>query len=134
MAYPFDVAAQNAALDALLSRDVSGIPTTWEVALYDAHPAFGGAELTSDGGYARAALDADLTDFPAASDGLKSSVSVAFPESTGAYSDTAPYAVLIDGSDSTSRWFVVLLTEEVNVTEAGITPSVVLSNYWNVEG
>lgn len=132
MAYPFDVAAQNAALDALLSRDVSGIPTSWEVALYDGHPSFGGAELASTGGYVRATLAADLTDFPAAVDGLKSSVSAAFPVSTAAWSDTAPYAVLIDGSDSTTRWFVVLLTEEVNVTEAGITPSVVLTHYWNV--
>lgn len=134
MAYPFDVAAQNAALDALLSGDVSGIPTAWEVALFGAHPAFSGAELAATGGYARASLNADLTDFPAAVDGLKSSVSVAFPVSTGAWSDTAPYAVLIDAADSTTRWFVVLLTEEVNVTEAGITPSVVLAHYWNTEG
>lgn len=131
MAYPYDVAAQNAALDALLSRDVSGIPTTWEVALYDGHPSFGGAELAATGGYVRATLNADLTDFPAASDGLKSSVSVAFPVSTAAWSDTAPFVVLIDAADSTTRWFVVQLTEEINVTEAGITPSVQLTNYWN---
>lgn len=133
MSYPYDTAAQNAALDALLSRDVSSVPTAWEVALYNAHPAFGGTELTSAGGYVRASLNADLTDFPAASSGLKTSVVVAFPTSTAAWSDTAPYAVLIDAADSTTRWFVVLLTEEVNVDAVGVTPSVVLSNYWNVE-
>ena len=132
MSYPYDVAAQNIALDALLSHDVTLLPTTWEVALYTDHPALGGVELTAAFGYARASLSADLTDFPAAVDGLKESVVVTFATSTADWSDTAPYAVLIDAADSTTRWFVVLLTEEVNVDAAGITPSVVLSNYWNV--
>lgn len=134
MSYPYDVAAQNAALDALLGRDISGIPTAWEVALYDEHPSSGGAELASDGGYVRAALNNDLTDFPAASGGLKESIVAAFATSTGAYIDTAPYAVLIDAADSTTRWFVVRLIDEVVVDAAGITPAVVLANYWNVEG
>jgi hypothetical protein len=131
MAFPLDTAAQNAALDALLSRDVSGIPTVWEVALFTDHPSLGGTELTSAGGYVRPTLNADLTDFPAASSGLKQSIEVAFTDATGAYSDTAPYAVLISGDDSTTRWFVFKLTEEVDVTEAGPVPPVVLTDYWN---
>lgn len=133
MAYPLDTAAQNAALDALLSGDVSGIPTVWEVALFTDHPSLGGTELTATGGYARATLNADLTDWPAASSGLKSSVPVSFGTSTDAYSDTATYALLIDAADSTTRWFPILLTDEVDVGAAGTVVEVTLSTYWNLE-
>ena len=131
MAYPLDTAAQNAALDALLGGDSSGIPSAWEVALYDGHPLSGGAELTSAGGYVRASLNNDLTDFPAAASGLKTSVVVSFADATAAFSDSAPYAVFIDAADHSTRWFVVTLSEPVNVTAAGPVPPVVLSTYWN---
>lgn len=133
MAYPLDTAAQNAALDALLSRDVSGIPTVWEVALFTDHPDLGGTELTSAGGYARATLNANLTDFPAAASGLKTSVTVSFGTSTAAYSDTAPYALMIDAADSTTRWFARPLNQEVNVTAAGADVAVQLTNFWDTE-
>lgn len=132
MGYPLDVAAQNAALDALLSRDISGLPTAYEVALFNGHPLDGGVELDAVGGYARALINADLTDFPAASDGRKNSISVSFGIPTGAWSDTAPYALMIDHADSTTRWYLVLLTEEVSVTEAGTDPvEIIVGDYWN---
>lgn len=135
MSYPLDTAAQNAALDALLSRDLSGIPTTFEVALYDGDPRMvGSAELDSTGGYERPTIDLDSTDWNAASGGSKTSVSVQFADSTDEWSDTAPWAVLVDASDHTTRWYPVLLTEEVNVLEAGAGPSVVLNIYWNTLG
>lgn len=133
MAYPLDVAAQNAALDALLGRDVSGVPTAWEVALFDLHPEEGGVELSADGGYARGSLSNDTTDLPAASDGLKTSVVVDFGTSTDAYSDTASYAVLFDAADSTTRWFAVPLGQEVDVPAAGVPVKVRLSSFWNTE-
>lgn len=133
MAYPLDTAAQNAALDVLLGRDVSAIPTAWEVALFTDHPDLGGTELAADGGYARGALSNDTTDYPAAVAGLKTSVAVDFGTSTDAYSDTAPYAVLIDAADSTTRWFAVPLNQEVNVTAAGVDVAVQLSHFWNTE-
>lgn len=133
MAYPLDTAAQNAALDALLGRDLSGIPTAWEVALFTDHPLLGGTELTSAGGYARAALNNDLSDFPAAASGLKTSVTVDFGTSTDAYSDTALYAVLIDAADSVTRWFARPLNQEVNVTAAGADVAVQLTNFWDTE-
>jgi hypothetical protein len=133
MGYPLDPAAQNAALDALLSRDLSGIPTAFEVALYDAHPLLGGVELSAVGGYARALISLDLTDFPAASGGTKTSVEVVFADATAGWSDTAPFAVLIDAADSTTRWYAVRLTDEVNVTTAQPGPSVFLSIYFNTE-
>ena len=133
MAYPLDTAAQNAALDVLLGRDLTGIPTAWQVALYTNHPLLGGTELTSAGGYARGSLNNNLTDYPPASAGEKTSVQVAFGTSTGAYSDTAPCAVLIDAADSTTRWFAVFLDPEVSVVAAGAVVVATLSHYWNVE-
>ena len=133
VSYPLDVAAQNAALDALLSLDVSGLPTMYEVALYDVHPLLGGVELSATGGYARPTLNADLVDFPAAASGLKTSVPVSFGTSTGAYSDTATYYVLYDAADSTTRWYYGLLTEEVSVDAAGTVVEASLALYWNTE-
>jgi hypothetical protein len=131
MAFPLDTAAQNASLDALLGRDITGIPTAWEVALYDAHPLLGGAELAATGGYARASLSNNTTDLPAAVDGLKTSVTVSFGASSGAYSDTATHAVLVDAADSSTRWFVVTLAEEVVVDEALPDVLVQLSATWD---
>lgn len=131
MGYPLDTAAQDAALDALLGGDSSGIPSAWEVALFTDHPDLGGVELDSDGGYERGSLNNDLTDLPAASSGLKTSVSVAFGTSTDAFSDTATYAVLIDAADSTTRWFAVPLDDEVSVDATDAVVSASFSFNWN---
>lgn len=131
MGFPIDVDAQNAALDALLSRDLSGIPTSFEVALFTDHPLRSGVELDAAGGYARPTIALNLTNFPAAVGGLKTSVEVTFADSTGAWSDTAPYAVLIDHADHTTRWYAVRLSQEVNVLGAAPGPSVVLAGFFN---
>lgn len=133
MGYPLDVAAQNAALDALLSRDLSGIPTTFEAALFTADPRLGGVELDATGGYARPTISLDLTDFPAAVGGQKVSVEVTYADATAGWSDTAPYVVLIDAADSTTQWYLVPLTEEIDVTEAGPVPTAVLLIRFNTE-
>lgn len=133
MGYPLDVAAQNAALDALLSRDLSGIPTVFEVAAFTADPRLGGVELDATGGYARATLSLNLTDFPAAVGGMKTSVPLTYADATGAWSDTAPYVVLIDAADSVTQWYLVPLTEEINVIEAGPVPTAVLLIRFNTE-
>lgn len=133
MAYPLDTAAQNAALDAMLSRDVSGIPTSWEVALYDGDPRSGGVEI-SGGGYARPVIAANLVDFPASSGGAKTSTTVPLADPTGPWSNTARFWVLVDHADSTTRWFFGRLLGEIAVTtgtETGI--SVQLTERWNVE-
>ena len=133
MGYPLDPAAQNAVLDAILSRDVSGLPTSFEVALLNAHPLLGGVELTSDGGYARAIIAADLTDFPAASGGSKVSISLPYGTSTAAYSDTATHYLLIDAGDSTTRYFAGRLLEEIVVDAAGTVVAAQLAAFWNTQ-
>lgn len=133
MGYPLSVDAQNAALDALLSRDLSGIPTIFEVAAFTGDPRLGGVELDATGGYARATITLNLTDFPAAVGGMKTSVEVAWPDATAAWMDTVPCVVLIDAADSVTQWYFVPLTEEINVTEAGPVPTAVLLIRFNTE-
>ena len=134
MAYPLDIAAQNAALDALISRDLSGLPTQWEVALYAGDPAVGGVELAGTGGYARSLLNADLTDWPAADDGEKLSVILAFATPTGPWSATATHYLLIDHADSTTRWFPGLLAEPLTVLGTEPSVQVQLSQFWDTTG
>lgn len=133
MSYPLDTAAQSAALDALLSRDVSGIPTVWEVAGYTDDPRAGGVEISGPG-YARPTLSADLTDWPSASAGAKTSATVPVADPTGPWTDTVRWWVLIDAADSTTRWFFGRLMEEVAVTtgtETGISYQLTIT--WNLE-
>lgn len=131
--FPLDIAAQNAALDALLSRDVSGIPTEFEVAAYTDWPDSGGVEIDSSGGYVRPTISLDLTDWPAATGGEKVSIEVQFADSTGPWEDTIPVVVLISAADSTTRWYPVRLTEEINVLGAATGPKVVLLIRFNTE-
>ncbi|HWU23094.1 MAG TPA: hypothetical protein VN088_16270 [Nocardioides sp.] len=61
-------------------------PATWHVALWDADPRLGGsAELTSAGGYARAALSNASSGWASLSS-VATSQPVAFPQPTGAWS------------------------------------------------
>ena len=134
MSYPLDVAAQNIALDALLSGDTSGLPTSWEVAGYSDDPRTGGVEV-SGAGYARPVISADLTDWPAASAGAKTSATVPVADPSGAWTDTIRFWVLIDHADSTTRWFFGRLLEEVAVvtgTETDIAYQ--LTIFWSTEG
>lgn len=135
MSYPLDPVAQDAALDALLSRDLSGIPASWEVALWDGDPrVVGTAELGPDGGYVRPVIANDATAFPAASAGQKVAAVVAFADPTGAWSSTARFWVLVDHADSVTRWFFGPLVEEVAVVGGETGISIQPETYWNTEG
>lgn len=134
MSYPLDIPAQNAALDALLSRDISGLPTEWEVALYAGDPDGDGTELTSDGGYARVVINADMVDWAAAADGEKLSMLVDYGAPTGPWSDVATHYLLIDHADSATRWYPGLLVDALTVIGTELTVKVQLSQYWNTVG
>lgn len=132
MSYPLDTAAQNAALNALLSGTTTGIPTSWEFALYDGDPRItGSAELDATGGYARVVIANDATHFPGAVDGRSDSTQITLPTPTGAYSTTARFWVLYDHADSTTRWWFGPLSEEIDGTQA--TAAAVASVRWNLE-
>lgn len=132
MGYPLDVTAQNNMLAAFLGDDAAvTMPTSFEVALLDNHPSLGGTELTSDGGYVRPVVANNSTTFPAPSGGMVTSMEIQLDDSTGAYSDTAPYALLIDHADSVTRYLVGKLTQEIVVLGAAPGPVAVLSFYWN---
>lgn len=133
MAYPLDTAAQNAVLDAILSLDLTNLPTSYEVALFNAHPLLGGTELTSDGGYVRMTVAADLLDWPAASAGAKTSVIIPWAATTDAWSDTATHYLLIDAADSTTRYFPGRLLEQIVVNAASTPVAAQLIAYWNTE-
>lgn len=132
MAYPLAVAAQSAALDALLgdNRGVT-MPTSFEVALFNGDPQLGGSELTSDGGYVRVTVANDSTTFPAAVSGQKVSAVIAFATSSDAWSDTATHYLLYDAADSTTAWFPGRLLDEVSVDDADTDVAVQLAAYWN---
>ena len=133
MAYPLDSDAQANALDALLGDDRGAkMPASFEVALFNAHPDFGGTELSATGGYARVTVANDSTTFPDASPD-KTSAPIPFAAATGAWSDTATHFLLLDAADSTTRYFAGLLDDEVDVLVAGtvVTPS--LRFYWDQE-
>lgn len=132
MGYPLDVAARNALLAAWLGDDAAvTMPTSFEVALLNNHPSLGGTELTSDGGYVRAVVANNSTTFPAPSGGMVTTMQIAFADSTDAWSDTAPYGMLIDAADSVTRYLVGKLTQEIVVLGAAPGPVARLSFYWN---
>ncbi len=132
MSAPLDVAAQNQTLDALLG---TGLPASFEVALFDGDPSAGGAELTSAGGYLRPVVDNDAVLFPnPAADGQKTSIPIAFANPSGNWSAVAQYWVLYDAADSTTAWWYGLLADELSVLATSTGISVRLSIYWNPEG
>lgn len=132
MSYPLSVAAQNAALDALLgSGKAAGVPASWEVALFAGDPSNGGTELTSTGGYARVTVANDTAHWPAATSGEKTSTPVTFPTSTAAWSATATHFLLIDQADHTTKWFPGQLADDVVVSASGAVVIPTLSLYWN---
>lgn len=134
MSYPLDVAAQNAALDALLgSGKASGVPSSWEVALFAGDPANGGTELTGTGGYVRVTVTNNSTNFPNASGGIKTAAVVLFAAPSAAWSDTANYWVFYDHADSSTAWFYGLLSEELTVYGTETVVQIQPALYWNVE-
>lgn len=136
MSYPLDVAAQNAALDAMLGdAAASSMPTSFEVAWFNADPRFGGTELTSDGGYARETVPNDSTVFPDAVDGRKDSAVITWPLPTAAWSDTGAFWGMYDAADHTTLYFIGRPSEPVDIdgTETA-GPAASLGIYWNTEG
>lgn len=133
MSYPLDEAAQEAALDAMLGDGAAAsMPTAFEMALFDGDPDDDeSTELTSDGGYARAAVDNDSVQWPDATGGAKIGAEVVFDESTGEYSDLAVWWLLYDAADSTTRWFKGQLADPIDVPDTGYTPKVTPRVYWN---
>lgn len=135
MGYPLDVAAQNAALDGLLGdAHASTVPASFEVAFFNAHPLLGGTELTSAGGYVRPTVANDSGAFPDAVDGVKVSAQIPIADPSGAWSDTATHLVLIDGADSTTRWFVGKLRDELAIDGSETNVAASAAIFWNTEG
>jgi hypothetical protein len=89
-------AVQNAWLDLYL-RGVGTAPSSLELALFFGDPSDGGTELTSDGGYARATINA--SDWAAADAGSSVAGPIDFADATDAWSDTATHWCLVDGGD-----------------------------------
>lgn len=127
---PFvDEAAQNAALDALWGAGHgASMPSTFQVGLLDGDPSDGGAELDSDGGYARITRANNATTWLPADAGVKSSVPLPFPDPTDAWSADADYwgiyvaGVLFDYGP---------LSDTLQVTGAGTGPRITLARYFD---
>ena len=135
MAYPLDVAAQNAGLKAWFGDGrAASVPASWEVALFDGHPVIGGVELASDGGYERLVVANTSANFPDPVDGVITSAALTWPDPTDAYSDTATHYVLIDHADGSARWYVGVLGQAIDVTEAQPGFVTTLAIRWNTEG
>jgi hypothetical protein len=126
-----DAAAQSASLNNDYGANKGpNAPASHELALFTGDPRVGGTELTSAGGYARVVVANNGTNWPGASGGSTTSAEIALPTSTGAWSDTATWFVLFDAADSTTRWDAMPLFEEIDITVAGVTKSLILTiNY-----
>jgi hypothetical protein len=108
---PTGIAAQNAALDAL----VATFPDDGTYRLFSGVPTDGG-ELAADGGYAPAAHG--VADWAAAADGsVTTTVPVSLGTSSGAYSGTAYYWAVCDAAGAVVYWD--LLPKPITVTTAG---------------
>lgn len=123
--------AQNASLDNDYGATKGpNAAANLEVALYDGDPSIDGAELTSTGGYVATSFANDGTTWPtAATAGSKTTAVLSLFTSTAALSDTASWFVLRDPLTG-DLWDAGALTEEVNVTGAGVAVSVQLTVYY----
>lgn len=125
----YDAAAQNAALDALWgSQHGVTMPDTFEVGLFTGDPSDAGLELDPDGGYARIVCANDDTTWLPADEGVKTSVLLVFPDSTGEWSDDADYFGLFVGG---TLFDFGRLTDPVSVAVEGPGPQVILSRYFD---
>lgn len=135
MAYPLDVAPQNAGLKAWFGNGrAASMPSSWEVALFNGHPLLGGTELTSTGGYVRLVVANSSANFPDPTVGVVQSVPLTWGAPSGAWSDVATHFLLIDHADSTSRWYVGALGQAIDITGAGPAFQTQLAIPWNTEG
>jgi hypothetical protein len=133
MGYPLDITAQNAALDALLGDNAgASMPSSFEVALFTAHPLLGGTELDATGGYGRVTIANDSSVWPDASSGQKVSAIIPLAAPSGAWSDTATHYLLYDAADSTTAYLPGRLLSELAVDGTETTLAVQLAAFWNV--
>jgi hypothetical protein len=133
MAAPLDATAQNIVLDALLGDGAAaGMPTVFELAIFDGDPRGSGVELPATGGYARVVgITNASVNFPDAVDAMKTMAAQAFADSTGAWPNVGTWWVLFDGADSTTRYHFGLLDEPVVVPGAVSSVLVRPRIYWN---
>lgn len=135
MAYPLDTAAQNAGLQAWFGDGrATSMPSSWEVALFTAHPLDGGTELTSTGGYTRLVVANTSANFPTPTAGVIVSALLTWATPTAAWSDVATHFLLLDHADSTTRWYVGQLGQAIDIGAAGPAFQTQLSIPWNLEG
>ena len=121
-------AAANASLDfSYGASKAAGAPASHELALFVGDPSLGGTELDASGGYARVTVTNNGTNWPAAANRAKTSAAQAFPTSTGAWSGVATHWALISGADT---WDTGELDVEIDVTAAGVTPSVAVTVFY----
>lgn len=126
---PLDTAAQDASLDNDYGASAgANAPSSHELALFTDDPRLGGVELDATGGYARVVVTNDGTSWPAASGGMKTCAVQTFADATGAWSDTATWWVLLDGS---TMWDGAPLDDEIDINEAGAGPVVQPKIYYN---
>lgn len=94
-----DVSEQDAFLAAYFGGDTSGIPASFDVALFTDDPTDDGVEITG-GGYARVTVTNDATFWTVLSDG-KTTGTVTFPDPTGDW-DGASFWVMFNGTALTA--------------------------------
>lgn len=130
-----DPAAQSASLDNDYGANKGpNAAAAHELALFTGDPVLGGTELTSDGGYVRVVVTNNGTNWPGASGGSTTSAVQSLPTSTGAWSDTATWFVLLDHADSVTRWDSGPLADEISVDAAGTVVTTSLTVYYEDSG
>jgi hypothetical protein len=136
MAYPLDVAAQNAGLKAWFGDGrAASVPASWEFALFTGHPLYGGTELTTAGGYAPVVVANTSANFPDPVDGVITAAGITFAAPTAAYSDVAPYFVLREPSAGPT-WYVGAFPDGQPVDIQAAQPAFIIKPAirWNTEG
>lgn len=139
MSAPLDVDAQDVWLDCLLGDGAgSSSPASFELALFNGDPDNGGTEVVSSGGYVRFEPANNSTNFPDASGGQKVSAIFDFGDPSGPWvgvsTDEITHWLLLDASDSTTRYISRRFTSPFTVTGAETETPVQLVISWNTEG
>lgn len=129
MSYPLDTAAQDAALDALLG---TGLPASFEVAIFDDDPSNRGSELTGTGGVARAVVTNDSSLFPSSASGnQKSTVPIVFGDASGDWAAAGTYWAFYDHAGSTTGWWFGPLSDPLLVYSTTTAITIQATAAWN---
>jgi hypothetical protein len=125
--------AQNASLDNDYGASTGpAAAAAHQVALFVGDPLAGGTELTSDGGYVRPVVTNNGTNWPGATSGATTSVTIAFDASTDAWSGIPTHWLLYDDADGTTAWDSGELdpTAPISVDVADVVVEVTLTVYY----